>query len=108
MRLFSERLKEIRQNRKLTKKELSEKLSVEYKVISMLESDEHEPSLSMLVNIAEALDISVLYLLGITEEKLPAKFGKGNVFNIDFSSIDCEKLIKDLREYREYLEQKTE
>ena len=106
MKVFSERLREIMHERKMTQQELSEKISVGYTEISMFETGKKEPSLSTLTAIAEVLDITVLYLLGITEQKYPASFGKENVFSMDFSNIDQNRLMNDIKEFERYLEQK--
>lgn len=106
MKVFSERLREIRHERKMMQQELGEKLSVGYTEISMYETDKKEPSISTLTAIAEALDITVLYLLGITEQKYPVSFGKDNIFSMDFSNIDQNRLMKDIKEFENYLEQK--
>ena len=58
------RLKEIRNIKGLSQKELSEKLNLKQNTISSYESSSIQPSLENLIKIADILDVSVDTLLG--------------------------------------------
>lgn len=58
-KFFGKRLKEIRKNKKLTQSELAEKLEVDEKYISRLETGISTPSFSLLEKISEKLNIDI-------------------------------------------------
>ena len=66
--MFSERLKQIRQQKGLSQQELAERLCVVRQTISKWEKGLSLPDAEMLVNLADALGISVYELLGIQME----------------------------------------
>ena len=62
---FNENLKNIRQNEKLSQKDLAEKLHISIKTISHWETGYTEPSLVQLVMLSKILDVSIDDLLGV-------------------------------------------
>ena len=66
---FSERLKELRIEKQLSQKELAEKISTGQSSISAWERGEREPLAHQLIDLAYALDCSVDYLLGISDNR---------------------------------------
>ncbi|HEN9551144.1 TPA: helix-turn-helix transcriptional regulator [Acinetobacter baumannii] len=62
--VFPERLKEIRELRKLTQAQLAEKSKIPSTSISHLESGSRKPSFDNLRKLGIALDVSTDYLLG--------------------------------------------
>lgn len=64
--LFSIRLSEILEERDLKQKQLAEKIGVTEVTISRYINAEREPRPGILVNIAKSLDVSVDYLLGVS------------------------------------------
>ena len=61
---FSKKLKELRNNKKLTQEALSELAGIDYKYLQKLESNNpSSPTLQMLEKIANALDINIIELL---------------------------------------------
>ena len=67
MNLFGERLKELRSDNKLSRKEVSEKLGVSVRLISYWENGERECDFKTLISIADLFSTSVDYLLGKTD-----------------------------------------
>lgn len=65
MNIFAERLKKTRLLRKLSQKELAERIQISQRSYCRYESGEMFPSKENLISIAEALEISVDYLLDI-------------------------------------------
>ena len=64
--MFAKRLKYLREEKKMTQKELAEKLGVSPSAIGMYESDKRNPDTSMLNIMANFFDVSVDYILGRT------------------------------------------
>ena len=62
---IGDRIKKVRQQKKLTQPELGEKIQMDKSAISKIETSGRSPSLEQLVDIAAALDVRVEYLLGI-------------------------------------------
>lgn len=67
MDIFAERLKELRIQNRLTQREISQILNVKQQSYSRYELGTGQPSLETLCKIAEFYNVSVDYLLGITE-----------------------------------------
>ena len=60
---FGARIKEARNEKDLTQEQLAEKVGISTVYMGEIERDIKQPSLSVLLDIAEALDVSVDYLL---------------------------------------------
>ncbi len=85
---FGEKLKKKRIERCLTQNDLANKIHVSPSTISLYESDEREPTLSTLVAIANTLQVSSDYLLGLSE--LP----QGNSVSEDYFKTLIEEMKK--------------
>lgn len=81
---FGKRLGEVRKDKKISQDELAKKLSVHGAVIGRYERDEVKPSIEMAAAIAEALEVSLDYLVGNTDLLL-----EKNVVN---KILDIQKL----------------
>lgn len=68
MKVFCERIKELRKIKNLTQKQLAEILKTNNSSICDWECGRSQPDLEMLVCIAEFFEISVDYLLGLEDE----------------------------------------
>lgn len=68
-KIFSERLKTLRFTRKITQERLSKDLDVGRSSISHYENGEQIPDLYKLITIAKYFDISIDYLLGVSNYK---------------------------------------
>lgn len=64
---FAERLKELRIEAKMSQKQLAELLGVVQHTISNWEKEARQPDFDMLIKIAETLDVSTDFLLGLSE-----------------------------------------
>ena len=62
--MFSKRLKELREERHLTQKELSQKLNVSQTTVAKWEAGDREPCFDMLVKLADFFECSADYFLG--------------------------------------------
>ncbi len=65
--IVAERIKEIRQDYKLTQREFGKKLSVSQDTVSLWEKAKAYPSTEYVIEICKAFDISADYLLGIVD-----------------------------------------
>lgn len=69
---FGGRLKEARNAKKLTQKEVSGKLGIDHTTISKYENNQSEPDNETLRRLASLYDSSIDFLLGWTQETDPA------------------------------------
>ena len=70
--MFCKRLREMRMTRHLTQQKLADSLGLALRSYQCYEQGTREPSLSMLVAIADTLDVTTDYLLG--RDSSPAKY----------------------------------
>ncbi len=64
MRSFAIRVKELRNEKGITQKELAEAVQVNQSMITRWEKDECEPTASAIIKIADYFNVSTDYLLG--------------------------------------------
>lgn len=67
--MLGSRIKSLRQSHDMTQEQLADSLNVSRQSITGYENDGVEPSLSVLVKIADIFNVSLDYLLARTEEK---------------------------------------
>lgn len=67
MKVFSERLKELRQEKNLSTIKLAKALDTSDATISRWENDKMEPSISNLKNIALFFKVTADYLIGLED-----------------------------------------
>lgn len=65
--ILGQRLKELRQEKGLTQKQLSKDLNINSVTYLHYEKNQREPSLSLLVEFAKYFDVSIDYLLGVED-----------------------------------------
>lgn len=68
---FGKRLKKLRSDKEITQLQLSEILDTAKSNISKYEADTIEPNISMLGKLAKYFNVSIDYLLGVTDVMLP-------------------------------------
>lgn len=98
--MIGERLLDLRKDKGMTQAELAEILNTNKHSISAYERDKNEPSDDMKIQIAHFFQVSVDYLLGLTN--IPNPYGEGH---------NCLKLPEnfppegreDLKDYIRYL-----
>ena len=64
---LGQRLKELREANNLTQKQLAEKLNINSVTYLHYEKSQREPPLSLLADIAKFYDVTVDYLLGLSD-----------------------------------------
>jgi transcriptional regulator with XRE-family HTH domain len=67
--MIGTQLRHLRKARKMTQKQLAEKLNVAKSTISQYENNVNEPDLKTVVKLAELFDVTVDYLLGRFDTK---------------------------------------
>ena len=68
--MFHERVRALRQARNMSQVELAKRLGVTKQSVSNWENDNIQPSIEMLMRIAEVLDVSTDYLLGLNSTRV--------------------------------------
>lgn len=63
------RLKEIRQEKKLSQKDLTKKLNISQQAINLYEKGDREPKLETWQKLADFFNVPVDYLLGISKDR---------------------------------------
>ena len=66
--LLGKRLKELREEKGLTQMEVAKEFNINAVTYLHYEKSHHEPPLSLLADMAKFFDVSVDYLLGLTDE----------------------------------------
>ena len=74
--MIGERLAELRKDKKLSQKELGEKLKISTYTVSSYEREKSTPDDEMKIKIAKFFNISLDYLLGLIDEERPFGGGK--------------------------------
>lgn len=64
MRIFGERLKELRNEKNLTQQQLAKELNVSGNTIHSWETDKQEPSMTALLKLSNIFNVSLDYLFG--------------------------------------------
>lgn len=65
--MFGERLKRLRENNEMSKVKMGEILNMTASAYAFYETEKNSPSLNTLIKIAQFFDVSVDYLLGLTD-----------------------------------------
>lgn len=94
---FATILRNERKNRKITLRELSEKIGISYSSLGKYERGEYEPDINTIIKISAFFDVSVDYLLGLTPIKnyktIGTLYDKNLINSVDQLEIDPD--IKD-------------
>ncbi len=67
MKIFAERLKELRLEKDLSQRSLAKLLNLSYSAIKQWESETRTPNAEAIVVIAKFFDVSADYLLGLSD-----------------------------------------
>lgn len=88
---FGKRLTEVRKEKKMSQDEIGKLVGVHGAVIGRYERDEVKPSIEMATQLAEALEISLDYLVGSTDVLL-----EKNIVN---RVLDIQKLKENDKQH---------
>ena len=64
MKIFGERLREVRKSKKITQQEVADRLGIKRNTYSDWENGKTEPTFEILVKLADLFDISLDWLFG--------------------------------------------
>lgn len=102
--MIGKRLRLLRVEKELTQEELGKILGVGKTTISQYESETRKPDADMLRRIAEFFDVSVDYLLGLTDIKKPYDNGTLAAHRTDDPLKELpEEARRSLEEFQEYI-----
>ena len=107
---FGDRLKILRDEKSITQKELGKILNVSDRVIGYYETNNRFPNdETVLRNISEYFNVSVDWLLGLSNSKTrityDAAYDRKNSFSFQVAELP-EDAIKNISEYIEYIKNK--
>ena len=77
--MLGQRLRKLREELGLTQDELAEKIGVAVLQINRYEQHNSQPKAELVARMAQALDVSADYLLGLTDDPAPAGLSKGEL-----------------------------
>jgi transcriptional regulator with XRE-family HTH domain len=100
-RLLGERIKKERLNRKLTQEKLAEMAGVSVAFLGQIERGDRKPSLETVVNISNALGVTMDILLQDSYKKKPKSVVFKPEFAVDYlvretGEADLERIMTDL------------
>ncbi|KZU69523.1 helix-turn-helix domain-containing protein [Lactiplantibacillus plantarum] len=87
--MIAKRIKELRNLKRISQRELSEKLSVSQQTVGSWETGRSEPNTEMIKKLARFFDVSTDYLLGNNE-----KTHKSPDWATEADRIDLDKLLQ--------------
>ena len=97
MATFSERLKKLRKENDITLNQLASDLNTTKSTLSRYENNKREPKMHLLEKLADYFEVSLDYLLGRSEEPLPADKIK-EAISEESESIKIWDKLKDREE----------
>jgi len=107
---FGERLTLVRKRKKLSQSEVGKKIGINGDAIGRYERNEVKPTIEMATKIAQALQISLDYLVGNTDIELDKatlnriqEIDKLSVENKNHIYVTIDALIRDFKNKQAYL-----
>lgn len=94
MSILSERIKLLREEQSLNQSQLAEKLDIAVSSISQYESGDRIPSDDIKVRLANFFDVSLDYLMGLSEIRNPYVFFTLNTILKDLTQDEINEVIK--------------
>lgn len=98
---FGTRLRWARKRKKLSQSELGQRVNVSHATINRYERGINEPSFDMVQKLADALDVSVEFLLGIEREEgsshVPMTDEELEILETIMANPDLRLMFRDLR-----------
>ena len=89
---LAERLREVRHDRGLTQMDLARICRMSYTTISQFETGARTPCLANLTKVAKALDVSIDYLVGRTDNRAAHLFPGEHLRSLGLDHRDLELL----------------
>lgn len=94
MKIFAQRLAQLRESRELSKKDLAQILHVSDSCISQYEKEKSVPGYDTLLSIAQYFGVSVDFLLGNDDRQMPVHMCGTFADGINYANLlaECSKL----------------
>ncbi len=92
MQCIAQRLKQIRENEGLTQAQFAEKVNISHASIKNYESGRREIPGHLLRNVAEAYNVSMDYLTGLTDKPYAFRSDLNEAAKLYFSLTETDKL----------------
>lgn len=100
---FGDKLRTVRERKKITLKEVAEKAGLSESLISQIERNKVSPAIDTLLLIAEILDIDLEYLFQDFRKNRKVNLVRAEKRNrMDFQGVIYEQLVKTLEEKSEH------
>ena len=107
MSVFGNRLRELRNEKKITGEKLGKILNVSKNSISNYENENRMPNFDILIHIASYFNVTTDYLLGNSNtrnyedlsKKITEKLIKANLLIENPSDMEIEEIINDLKKH---------
>lgn len=103
-----ERLRELRRKNKLTQKELAAFLGISESAYGYYEQGRNEPSIDTVIKLAKKYDVSIAYLLGVSNDHPCAQMdldSKANEFIRDYLDASSEER-EEINRFWEFIQRK--
>lgn len=95
-----ERLRELREAKRMTQLSLGMTLDVAQETISGYEIGRAEPNIDMLIKLANALDTSIDYLLGRTDVRAFDRFSRSDLNNDELELLSAFRKMPEAKRQR--------
>ena len=106
--MFSARLKELREDRKISQKQLAEILRVSQQTVAKWETEKATPNPQTVVKLANILQVSADYLLGNTAEKSFEPTDEDIKFALFHGADDItDEMYEEVKRYAQYIKLRT-
>lgn len=96
--MIGKKLIELRTARKMTQKDIAQKVGVGVSTVQKWEQDKADPNTRTMIELVDLLGTSIDYMLGLTD----AKTGKEFLFVDKFNALEEDKQLEVMR-YIDYL-----
>jgi len=98
MRIFGERLRELRKKRGITQKQLATKFKISESAVGMYERGEREPPLELINRLADFFDVPTDWLLGRSDTLNPISNRENNkkLADLDENVYALARNLQDL------------
>lgn len=97
MSTFGQRLRLLREEKKMVQKEIADLLGVSQSTIGKYEADQRTPSPKAIIKLAVFFNVSTDFLLGHSDIRNPIGSQYGDL---------PEEAVKEIEEFRKYIEYK--
>lgn len=105
--MIGERLRKLRKEKRISQEELADIIGVQKSTVSLYEIGKNDPSDKVKIEIAKYFNISLDYLIGVTDEPVPYYSQDLFIRLPDYMSKDEKLLLSEYLDYLIYRRQKT-